>query len=121
MEDKAELAAAIDKYFSRMFTTVGNHYEFMSDHFKDLPTYSTWSVMGDLAEKAGGLDKAYRDYIAGNMLGTPEELIEHHRKRKELVGDYEMLANFSWGGLPFDLVHKSARLFADKVLPHLKS
>jgi alkanesulfonate monooxygenase SsuD/methylene tetrahydromethanopterin reductase-like flavin-dependent oxidoreductase (luciferase family) len=119
-EDKQRIADYVDKYFSRMFKTVGNHYEFMSDHFKDLPTYSTWKVLGEMAEKAGGLDNAYRDYITGNLLGTPEELIEHHRKRKELVGDYEMLANFSWGGLPYEYVYESARLFADKVLPHIK-
>jgi hypothetical protein len=77
--------------------------------------------MGDAAKAAGGADKAYRDYIGGNMIGTPEELIEHHLIRKELVGDYEILANFSFGGLPYELVYEQAKLFADKVLPKLKA
>ena len=109
-----------DKYFSKMFSTVANHYEFMSDHFKELPSYSTYAFMGQAAAEAGGPDKAYRDYIAGNMIGTPEDLVEHHRVRKEMVGDYEMLANFSWGGMPYELVYEQLKLFADKVLPDLK-
>jgi len=118
--NKDQVTQYCDKYFSRMFETVANHYEFMSDHFKELPSYSTYAYMGQAAEAAGGPDKAYRDYIAGNMIGTPEELVEHHRIRKEMVGDYEMLANFSFGGLPYELVYEQLRLFADKVLPALK-
>lgn len=104
-----------------MFATVANHSEFMSDHFKELPSYSTYALMGQAAAEAGGPDKAYRDYIAGNMIGTPADLVEHHRVRKEMVGDYEMLANFSWGGMPYELVYEQLKLFADKVLPDLKS
>ena len=37
-----------------------------------------------------------------------------------MVGDYEMLANFSFGGMPYELVYEQAKLFADKVMPHLK-
>jgi alkanesulfonate monooxygenase SsuD/methylene tetrahydromethanopterin reductase-like flavin-dependent oxidoreductase (luciferase family) len=119
-DDRQRVADYCDRYFSRMFATVANHYEFMSDHFKDLPSYSTYAYMGAAAEKAGGPDKAYRDYVSGNMIGTPEALVEHHLIRKELVGDYEILANFSFGGLPYELVYEQAKLFADKVLPKLK-
>lgn len=54
------------------------------------------------------------------MIGTPEALVEHHRIRQEMVGDYEMLANFSWGGMPYEYVYEQMKLFADKVLPDLK-
>lgn len=119
--DKKKVTEYCDKYFSTMFATVANHYEFMSEHFKALPSYSTYAFMGDAARAAGGPDKAYRDYISGNMIGTPQELVEYHRNRASMVGDYEILANFSFGGLPYDVVYAQAKLFADKVLPHLKS
>jgi alkanesulfonate monooxygenase SsuD/methylene tetrahydromethanopterin reductase-like flavin-dependent oxidoreductase (luciferase family) len=119
--DKKKVTEYCDKYFSRMFATVANHYEFMSEHFKELPSYSTYAFMGAAAKAAGGPDKAYRDYISGNMIGTPEELVEYHRNRASMVGDYEILANFSFGGLPYEVVYEQAKLFADKVLPHLKS
>jgi hypothetical protein len=92
----------------------------MSDHFKELPSYSTYANMGAAAAAAGGPDKAYRDYVAGNMIGTPEDLVEHHHIRREMVGDYEMLTNFSFGGLPYELVYEQLKLFADKVMPDLK-
>ncbi len=120
-EEKRRVTEYCDSYFSAMFAQVANHYEFMSDHFKELPSYSTYMLMGQAAEAAGGADKAYRDYIAGNLIGTPEELIEHHLEREKMVGDYSILANFSFGGLPYELVYEQAKLFADKVLPKLKS
>jgi alkanesulfonate monooxygenase SsuD/methylene tetrahydromethanopterin reductase-like flavin-dependent oxidoreductase (luciferase family) len=119
-DDKKRVSDYCDTYFSRMFSTVAAHYEFMSDHFKALPSYSTYAFMGQAAAAAGGPDKAYRDYIAGNMIGTPDQLVEHHLQRQEMVGDYSMLANFSFGGLPYELVYEQLRLFADKVLPRLK-
>jgi hypothetical protein len=76
--------------------------------------------MGGAAAAAGGHEKAYRDYIAGNMLGIPEGLEEHHHVRKEMVGDYEMLANFRFGRLPYELVYGQLKLFADKVMPDLE-
>ena len=109
-----------DRYFGKMFETVANHYEFMSDHFKDLPSYSTYQFMGEAAAAAGGPDKAYRDYVRGNLIGTPEQLVEHHLERASMVGDYEILANFSFGGLPYELVYEQMKLFADKVMPKLK-
>jgi len=118
--DKQRVTEYCDKYFSRMFSTVAGHYEFMSDHFKALPSYATYAYMGAAAEAAGGPDKAYKDYISGNMIGTPEEIIEHHHIRQEMVGDYEMLANFSFGGLPYELVYEQLKLFADKVLTKIK-
>jgi alkanesulfonate monooxygenase SsuD/methylene tetrahydromethanopterin reductase-like flavin-dependent oxidoreductase (luciferase family) len=119
-DDKKKVTEYCDKYFSRLFSTVANHYEFMSPHFKELPSYSTYAYMGEAAAAAGGPEKAYRDYISGNMIGTPEELVEHHLIRKELVGDYEILANFSFGGLPYELVYQQAKMWADKVMPKLK-
>ncbi|MCB2077106.1 MAG: LLM class flavin-dependent oxidoreductase [Novosphingobium sp.] len=120
-DDKSRVSDYTDRYFGPMFQTVANHYEFMSPHFKELPSYSTYAYMGERAEAAGGADKAYKDYIGGNMIGTPEQLIEHHLERQSMVGDYEMLCNFSFGGMPYELVYEQARLFADKVMPHIKA
>jgi alkanesulfonate monooxygenase SsuD/methylene tetrahydromethanopterin reductase-like flavin-dependent oxidoreductase (luciferase family) len=119
-DNKQRVIEYTDKYFSKMFATVANHYEFGGEHFKSLPSYSTYVALGNAAEAAGGAEKAYRDYIKGNLIGSPEELVEHHLIRKQLVGDYQILANFSFGGLPYELVYEQAKLFADKVLPKLK-
>jgi alkanesulfonate monooxygenase SsuD/methylene tetrahydromethanopterin reductase-like flavin-dependent oxidoreductase (luciferase family) len=119
-DDKKRVTEYTDTYFARMFKTVANHYEFGGAHFKELPSYGTYVQMGEAAEAAGGVDKAYKDYIGGNMIGTPEQLVDYHLNRASMVGDYEIMANFSYGGMPYELVYEQAKLFADKVLPKLK-
>lgn len=109
-----------DKYFAAQFYQVATHYEFMSDHFKSLPSYATYAYMGEAAAAAGGPDKAYKNYVGGNLIGTPEELYEKHLKRKAMVGDYEIIANFSFGGMPFAQVYEQMKLFAEQVMPRLK-
>ena len=61
-------------------------------------------------------------------LGCPKNLVDSEKMLGTLaldgytlVGDYEILANFSWGGLPYELVDQSMKLFTDKVMPHLKA
>ena len=119
-DSKQKVTEYTDKYFAAQFLQVANHYEFMSDHFKALPSYATYAYMGQAAEARGGPDKAYKDYVGGNLIGTPEELYEKHLVRKEMVGDYEIIANFSFGGMPYEDVYQQMKLFADKVMPRLK-
>ncbi|CAN7342616.1 LLM class flavin-dependent oxidoreductase [Phenylobacterium sp. LjRoot219] len=109
-----------DKYFAAQFAQVAHHYEFGGEHFKSLPSYSTYVTLGELSAAAGGPDKAYKDYVGGNLIGTPEQMWEKHLIRKEMVGDYEIIANFSFGGMPYELVYEQMKLFADKVMPRLK-
>ena len=85
-----------------------------------MPSYATYVALGDAMNAAGGPEKAYKDYIGGNLIGTIEQLIEKDRMRKETVGEYDIIANFSYGGMPYDRVYKQMRLFADKVMPKLK-
>ena len=120
-DSREKVVAATDSYFAAQFAQVANHYEFMSEHFKSLPSYATYAYMGRAAEAAGGPDKAYKDYVSGNLIGTPEELYQKHLERKAMVGDYEIIANFSFGGMPYEQVYEQMKLFADKVMPLLKA
>ena len=120
-DTKKKVTEYTDKYFAAQFQQVATHYEFMSDHFKSLPSYATYASMGQAAEARGGPDKAYKDYVGGNLIGTPEELYEKHLERKAMVGDYEIIANFSFGGMPYEDVYEQMKLFADKVMPRLKA
>jgi len=119
-DNKRKVIEYTDQYFSKLFSTVAAHYEFGGEHFKSLPSYGTYVTLGELSAKAGGPEKAYKDYIGANLIGTPEELLEQHLRRRELVGDYDILANFSFGGMPYELVYQQMKLFADKVMPRLK-
>ena len=105
-DQKQKVIEYTDKYFSKLFAQVANHYEFGGEHFKSLPSYSTYVTLGELSAAAGGPEKAYKDYIGANLIGTPEEMLEHHLVRKSMVGDYDMLANFSFGGDALRLVYE---------------
>jgi alkanesulfonate monooxygenase SsuD/methylene tetrahydromethanopterin reductase-like flavin-dependent oxidoreductase (luciferase family) len=115
-----EVVEYTDKYFAAQFLQVVKHYEWGSEHFKSMPSYATYVALGDAVAASGGPTRAYKDYIAGNLIGTPEQLYEKHLARAAMVGDYEIIANFSYGGMPFELVYSQMKRFADKVLPMLK-
>jgi hypothetical protein len=85
-----------------------------------MPSYATDVALGDAMNAAGGPEKAYKGYIAGNLIGTPEQLLEKDALRKEAVGDYEIIANFSYGGMPYERVYAQMKRFAEKVMPKLK-
>jgi alkanesulfonate monooxygenase SsuD/methylene tetrahydromethanopterin reductase-like flavin-dependent oxidoreductase (luciferase family) len=120
-DDKSKVIEYTDKYFSKLFSQVASHYEFGGEHFKSLPSYSTYVTLGEMSAARGGPEKAYKDYIQANLIGTPEEMWDQHLARKAMVGDYEIVANFSYGGMPYEIVYDQMRRFANKLLPRLKS
>jgi alkanesulfonate monooxygenase SsuD/methylene tetrahydromethanopterin reductase-like flavin-dependent oxidoreductase (luciferase family) len=120
VETEEEVAEYTDKYFAAQFYQVANHYEWGGEHFKNMPSYATYVALGDAMNAAGGPEKAYKAYIGGNLIGTPAQLIEKHAMRVSTVGDYEIIANFSYGGMPYERVYKQMKLFAETVMPKLK-
>ncbi len=118
-DDRRKVVEYTDRYFSKLFHQVATHYEFGGEHFRSLPSYGTYVTLGEMAEAAGGHHKAYKDYIGANLIGTPEELWEQHLARTALVGDYEIVANFSFGGMPYELVYDQMKRFADRIMPKL--
>lgn len=119
-DDQRQVTEMTDRYFGKLYEMVANHYEIGGDHFKSLPSYGAYLSMGEAARAAGGADKAYKDYIGANLIGTPEAIVEQHHARRELIGDYDAIVNFSFGGMPHDQAYDQAKRYADKVLPHLK-
>jgi len=43
------------------------------------------------------------------------------RKRRELIGDFEVNGAFSYQSIPYDQVEQSIKLFAKEVGPEIKS
>lgn len=121
VDSEAEVVEYTDKYFAAQFHQVATHYEWGAEHFKSMPSYAQYVALGDAMIAAGGPQKAYKGYIAGNLIGTHDQLIEKHLARKSMVGDYEIIANFSFGGMPYERVYKQMKLFAEKVIPQLKA
>jgi alkanesulfonate monooxygenase SsuD/methylene tetrahydromethanopterin reductase-like flavin-dependent oxidoreductase (luciferase family) len=120
VDSEAEVVEYTDKFFAAQFYQVANHYEWGGEHFKHMPSYATYVALGDAMNAAGGPEKAYKSYIAGNLIGTPEQIYQKHLARVAMVGDYEIIANFSYGGMSYEQVYAQMKRFADKVMPRLK-
>ena len=88
----------------------------MSEHFKGTKGYEFYGNASD-ALRAVGLENSARIYSGIQAWGTPEQLIEKLRQRRELLGDFELSLICHYGGMPVELAEQSMRLFADEVLP----
>jgi alkanesulfonate monooxygenase SsuD/methylene tetrahydromethanopterin reductase-like flavin-dependent oxidoreductase (luciferase family) len=53
------------------------------------------------------------------LFGSPERIVDRVREMEE-AGVGELLCWMNFGGLPHELVKRSMRLFAEKVMPHFR-
>ena len=112
-EDKAHT------HIAGYLTSVMQHYELASDHFKDAKGYESYGSAVDLLN-AIGLDKMCDMYLGVNAWGTPDQIIEKLRERREIIGDFDLTACFRYSGLPYEDTERSMRTFAANVLPALR-
>jgi len=101
-------------------TSVMQHYELASDHFKDAKGYESYGSAVDLL-KAIGLEQMCDMYLGVNAWGTPDQILERLRERRAIIGDFDLTACFRYSGLPYDDVEASMRTFAAEVLPVLQA
>jgi alkanesulfonate monooxygenase SsuD/methylene tetrahydromethanopterin reductase-like flavin-dependent oxidoreductase (luciferase family) len=118
--DPARAEAMAMEHMANYFLTIVHHYELMSDHFKDLPGYAMYANATE-AFKAVGLDVAVRSYCGVQTWGTPAQILEKLRWRRELLGDFELNLISHYGGMAVDDAERSMRLFAQEVLPEIRT
>ena len=115
-KDQGRAEDMAQKYIAGYLASVMEHYELESDHFKNAKGYESYGNAVDLM-KAIGLEKLCSMYLDVNVWGTPEQIVERLRARREVVGDHDLTCCFRYAGLPFDAAEASMRLFAREVLP----
>jgi alkanesulfonate monooxygenase SsuD/methylene tetrahydromethanopterin reductase-like flavin-dependent oxidoreductase (luciferase family) len=106
------------RYIAAYLTSVMEHYELESDHFKEAKGYESYGSAVELL-KSIGLDKLCSMYLGVNVWGTPDQILERLHARREVVGDHDLTCCFRYAGLPADDVEASMRLFAAEVLPRV--
>ena len=55
------------------------------------------------------------------VAGTPEDAVRLLTKAQEMMGITQVDCTFYFGGIPFELAQRSHRLFAEKVMPKMRS
>ncbi len=106
------------EYMVNYFLTIVDHYEIMSDHFKQVKGYDHYATAAELFAEVG-LETAVRSYCDVQTWGTPDMILEKLRSRRELIGDFELNMICYYGGMPIEAAEQSLRLVASEVLPEL--
>jgi alkanesulfonate monooxygenase SsuD/methylene tetrahydromethanopterin reductase-like flavin-dependent oxidoreductase (luciferase family) len=116
--DPARAEAMAMEHMTNYFLSIVHHYELLSDHFRALPGYQLYADATE-AFRAVGAEVAARTYCSVQTWGTPEQILEKLRWRRELLGDFELALICHYGGMSVDAAEASIRLFAEAVLPEL--
>ena len=96
------------------------HYEFLGDHFKSVKGYNAYQQKAEIARSAG-LEGAVEGFMKATSWGTPDKILRGLEERRDLLGEFELNVAFRFGGTPFDVAERGLKLFAQEVLPVLKS
>jgi alkanesulfonate monooxygenase SsuD/methylene tetrahydromethanopterin reductase-like flavin-dependent oxidoreductase (luciferase family) len=118
-EDAGRAEELASEYMSNYFLSIVNHYEIMSEHFKDSKGYDYYANASEMF-RAVGIEPAVKVYVAIQNWGTPEQILEKLRARRELLGPFELDLVTRYGGMPLELAQESIALFARECLPELR-
>lgn len=119
--DCAQAEEAARKYIGGYLGSVVHHYEMLdSEHFAK--TGNSYQHYADTAKAMAdaGQEAILESFLEANLWGDPISIKEKLERRRDLIGDFQVNGVFSFQSLPYDLVEKSMRLFAEKVGPMLK-
>ena len=114
--------AAVEKghaYIAAYLESVLEHYEIMGSHFEGMKGYESYAGAAGALRRMGA--SGFLDgFLSATASGTPEQVIEKYRARRELMGPFEAAPAFRFGGIPYAEAESSMRLFAAEVLPVIK-
>lgn len=107
------------EYMSNYYLSILQHYELLSDHFKNTRGYEFYGD-AQTALAAVGAETSAQVYCGIQTWGTPEQILEKLRSRRELLGDFDLSLIAHYGGMSADMAEESLGLFAAEVLPELR-
>ena len=118
-EDEETAQAMAKEYVGVYWESVMDHYEFHSDHLKTTKGYEYYGKFTEKIDQYG--DQDVKDFCLNlQVWGTPEQCYQKILDTRGRTGNDSFLAAFSFGGMPYDEVERSMRLFAKEVMPELK-
>ena len=119
-EDEATAEEMAREYVGNYWDSIMDHYEFRSDHLKTTKGYEYYGKFTEKVEQYGDED-VKNFFLDLQVWGTPEQCYQKIIDTRGRIGNDSFLAAFSFGGLPYDEVERSMRLFAKEVMPQLKN
>lgn len=118
-EDDAAAEAGARAHMSEYYVSVLDHYEILGDHFQGLRGYEMYASAGEMLRQLGKEEQA-QGYFSVQSWGTPATILEKLRRRREILGDFELSVIVRYGAIPIEKALASLRLFAAEVLPEVR-
>ncbi len=119
-ENQARAEEFARKYIGAYWRSVVRHYEIVGTHLQAMRGYEAYKPMQDMANAPGGVDALVDFFLGLQVWGTPEMCYEKILDIQRRTGAEAFNGVFSYGGMPYDMVESSLRLFAAEVMPELK-
>jgi alkanesulfonate monooxygenase SsuD/methylene tetrahydromethanopterin reductase-like flavin-dependent oxidoreductase (luciferase family) len=114
----AEAEAVARVHMPEYYLSVLDHYELLTKGFEGVRGYEMYARASEILSSIGKDDQA-QSYFHVQSWGSPATMLEKLRRRRELVGDFELSVIVRYGSLPMEKVRSSMQLFAREVLPEL--
>ncbi len=118
--DLAQTEAEARRYMGKFVESNFHHYEFLGEHFGKVKGYDAYAQKAKIA-KESGLDGATEGFMQAAIWGTPDHILRALEARRDLIGEFELNVSFRFGGTPLEVSKRGLQLFAEEVLPVLKS
>jgi alkanesulfonate monooxygenase SsuD/methylene tetrahydromethanopterin reductase-like flavin-dependent oxidoreductase (luciferase family) len=124
-EDPGEAHELGTKYLEATWDSIDRHYHFSDGHLRGVKGYEFYAKLektySKLQADADAKAKAIEFFCSLHAAGTPAQVLEKLRYIHQTVPLEHVIGTFGFGGLPYPKLEKSFKLFAEKVLPVLKS
>ena len=119
-KDAGRAADNSRKYIVEYLLSVMHHYEMMGEHFASKQGYTEYGEAA-AAMRDAGLEAVAESYLASQICGTPQQMIDKMIERRNIVGDYDLLVCFRFAGIPFEAASRSLETFAKDVMPEMRN
>lgn len=118
--DEAHAKELAEEALANYLASLLEHYELTGEHLEGLEGYKGYGKQAALLREHG-FDKFIQGFLAANAYGTPEQLLTRFRERYDVIGPFELATCFRFGGIEFEAAKASMRLFAEEVMPEVRS
>ncbi len=120
-EESRQAEEVARKHIVGYYWAVMEHYEMLGEHFaKAGKSYQHYARTAEMMQQLD-LDVVVEGFLNANLWGNPDTLLKKLERRRELIGDFEVIGCFSYQSQPYQQVERCMQLFAREVGPELKS
>ena len=116
--DRAEEMA--HRYIGGYYGTVLKHYELADAPHAGVKGYEFYTNITKYIDRHGK-DGAAEDFVKLMPFGTPDQVLDKIQVIKDKIGMGGFFPNFVYAGMSYAEGRRNMALFADKVMPELKS